>query len=641
MATVPGGFLDIENLDLFAGVLRSGDVETMNLHLVHVMMAGAGTTTIRPGGTAQLLGGKIDGRVVDNYGTAIAAGGTRGDNLAQFNNHVGASFSVQANANFGSSTGALFNNYGYFANLNNSSTTSSWSFANYGEVELLGGVLHFAGASFAQFAGETVLDGGQIGSDPVRPLRFDGGVLSGDGTVEGNVIIAGIIAPGTADNPIGTLHISGDYSQSTGGTLQIDFATIGSHDLLIVSGNVQLGGHLSINSLPGSIPPPSGSLIPLSNDATDAIAGTFVEDSILVAGTTFQIDYHQGTDSNDVGLIIDNQPPIADADGPYLVVQGGTVVLDASGSSDPDQATATLTYEWDFDGDGQYDDATGINPMFSAQGLLGPLSVTVGLRVTDDGGLSDTATATIQVVPFAIQPDPCDPTKTALFVGGTLGNDHLIFHPAESAGQIEVLLNGTSLGVFSPSGRIIAFGQAGNDDIQIAGSIGLTAELYGNTGDDRLKGGAGHDLLFGGDGDDLLVGGQGRDLLVGGSGADRIVGNADDDILIAGTTSFDEDHEALCAIMDEWTSSRDYATRTANIRGTGSGPSFDARQNGNYFLIVGEPSPTVYDDASKDTMTGSEGQDWFFANLEAGILDKITDLNAEEFAEDLEFILAD
>jgi hypothetical protein len=37
----------------------------------------------------------------------------------------------------------------------------------------------------------------------------------------------------------------------------------------------------------------------------------------------------------------------------------------------------------------------------------------------------------------------------------------------------------------------------------------------------------------------------------------------------------------------------------------------------------------------------SSGQDWFFANLDSGVLDKITDLHASEFAEDLDFNLAE
>ena len=56
---------------------------------------------------------------------------------------------------------------------------------------------------------------------------------------------------------------------------------------------------------------------------------------------------------------------------------------------------------------------------------------------------------------------------------------------------------------------------------------------------------------------------------------------------------------------------------------------------------------TVFDDNEKDTMTGSSGQDWFFANLaldagdDATANDKITDLHADEFAVDLDWILAE
>jgi len=100
-----------------------------------------------------------------------------------------------------------------------------------------------------------------------------------------------------------------------------------------------------------------------------------------------------------------NSPPLADANGPYTVPEGGAVQLDASGSSDNEQPdNTTLTYAWDFDGDGQYDDATGIAPAFSAAGVDAPQTITVGLLVTDDDGASDTATALITVT----QPEPID-----------------------------------------------------------------------------------------------------------------------------------------------------------------------------------------------------------------------------------------
>ena len=96
--------------------------------------------------------------------------------------------------------------------------------------------------------------------------------------------------------------------------------------------------------------------------------------------------------------------PVADAEGPYAVDEGDTVTLDASGSSDPDDSIAL--YEWDLDNDGVFGetdigaargDETGGSPTFSAAGLDGPISLTVSLRVTDGGGLTDEDTATITV----------------------------------------------------------------------------------------------------------------------------------------------------------------------------------------------------------------------------------------------------
>ena len=208
-------------------------------------------------------------------------------------------------------------------------------------------------------------------------------------------------------------------------------------------------------------------------------------------------------------------------------------------------------------------------------------------------------------------------------------------------GDIKVILNGASQGTYELTGRLLAFGQAGDDDIKLEGGISLSAWLYGDAGNDRLKGGAGHDAIFGGDGDDLLLGKSGRDLLIGGVGADRIIGNADDDILIAGSTAFDFDanrrlkatHErSLLDIMQEWTSSRDYAVRVANLT-NGSG-STDG-ENGSTFLKTGGADATVFDDDDKDVLTGSSGSDWFFFDLED---DRATDLKDEVFANDLDFI---
>jgi hypothetical protein len=104
--------------------------------------------------------------------------------------------------------------------------------------------------------------------------------------------------------------------------------------------------------------------------------------------------------------------------------------------------------------------------------------------------LRSAATATAQIVKVALQADPCNRGKTALFVGGTLGNDDIRFNPGSNSGAVKVRLKGVSLGSFTFGsftfdGGIVAYGQAGDDDIQVAGSITKPAWLYGQSGGDR------------------------------------------------------------------------------------------------------------------------------------------------------------
>lgn len=77
--------------------------------------------------------------------------------------------------------------------------------------------------------------------------------LLGHGTVVGNVVNSiGTVSLGSSPS---TLNVTGNYSQSGGGTLQIDLASPLSFDKLVVTGSMALGGTLQVtlnNFLPSA-----------------------------------------------------------------------------------------------------------------------------------------------------------------------------------------------------------------------------------------------------------------------------------------------------------------------------------------------------------------------------------------------------
>ncbi|MGI9244952.1 MAG: PKD domain-containing protein [Verrucomicrobiales bacterium] len=93
--------------------------------------------------------------------------------------------------------------------------------------------------------------------------------------------------------------------------------------------------------------------------------------------------------------------PEADAGGPYVVEEGGSIVLDASASTDEDSEFDQLSFEWDLDGDGHFDNGVGVSPAFDASAIDGPATIAVSVRVTDELGLSDIASADVVVTNVA------------------------------------------------------------------------------------------------------------------------------------------------------------------------------------------------------------------------------------------------
>lgn len=336
-----------------------------------------------------------------------------------------------------------------------------------------------------------------------------------------------------------------------------------------------------------------------------------------------------------VEVVSGNAPPTASATGPATGVpyQPRTFVFSATDDA-PDQASG-FRYEIDW-GDGHatvIPPAAGNGAGVAVDHTYAASSVyQVAVVVFDShGAASSAAAATINITVAAVTGDD-------LAIGGT--SDHDVIHFATaSGGKVKAYVNGAWLGPFTASGRLMAYGGAGNDLLSVGLLTNRDGWLFGGAGDDLLNGGPGEDVLVGGEGYDLAAGGFGRDLIIGGAGADALFGNYDEDVIVAGTTAFDASELALGLIMAEWTSSRSYQQRVANLEGTGSGTSWNDRANGGTFLVAqpgGSHGVTVFDDGDSDLLAGGLDRDWFFANLLGeGDLDFIADLTWRDLAEDL------
>jgi type VI secretion system secreted protein Hcp len=113
----------------------------------------------------------------------------------------------------------------------------------------------------------------------------------------------------------------------------------------------------------------------------------------------------------------ENHPPVADADGPYVIDKGVDLVLDGTASFDPDTSAgdSIVAYRWDLDDDGMFDDATGAQPTIPwatvsvlmthlADPSTGLPTNTIRLEVEDSLGLTSTDSTTVTIYdnrPFA------------------------------------------------------------------------------------------------------------------------------------------------------------------------------------------------------------------------------------------------
>jgi hypothetical protein len=165
--------------------------------------------------------------VLHGPGSVIYANYQTTDALAGFvNNEEQGSFNLEAGRMF--TTSGHFHNSGTVAVLDSCALT-------------VGG-----GNNYSQTGGVTCVDG----HFSATAIDLAAGWLAGSGTVTGDVSsTAGWVAPGAS---VGTLTIEGDYAQGGLGRLRVEIGGTGpgESDLLVVSGQVDLDGYLSVVTLP-------------------------------------------------------------------------------------------------------------------------------------------------------------------------------------------------------------------------------------------------------------------------------------------------------------------------------------------------------------------------------------------------------
>ena len=267
---------------------------------------------------------------------------------SMFNNLAGAVLDIQMDPGGDVINYGTLNNAGTLVKTAGAGTTTIGSYVrNTGTVEVKTGVLEFytfGGLDYVQSAGQTILNGGDLSMFGPAPLAINGGVLTGQGTITGNVNVdGGTVAPGLA---AGTLFINGDYTQSACSSLEIEIEgdAPGDFDVLEISGNAAIAGTLHIIELGESAPAVGDRLTILT---ASAVSGQFES---VVGSANYVVQYN----AQDVTLI---RVALGDLDG-----DGNIDLLDASklflcfgGSGTPPATTCPAGVNADLDSDGDVD----------------------------------------------------------------------------------------------------------------------------------------------------------------------------------------------------------------------------------------------------------------------------------------------
>jgi fibronectin-binding autotransporter adhesin len=321
-ANVSGGTLYVQNgTTTNSGTFRAEAGATLDLTgstLSNFSSSGLSAGTLTGGtydvfsGTLKFNNGGFTNDIVTNAASILLDGAAGKPNLLdQSGNNALANFATNAAS-------------GSFTIQNGVSvTTSSSGFSNAGTVNIgTNSRLTVGGANdYVQSGGTTTLLTGTSSLALASGHAFDlnGGTLQGIGTLMGNLVNGGgTVLPGSAGS-IGTLTVTGNYSDPFGGNLDINISGVGS-SILDVGGTANLTGTtLDVSLLDGFIPV-NGAVYEIME--TGGVIGTFTDPVIQDGDLTFTTNIV----GNDVFL--DVSSPLASPEpASWLLFAVGVLVL--------------------------------------------------------------------------------------------------------------------------------------------------------------------------------------------------------------------------------------------------------------------------------------------------------------------------
>ncbi len=617
-STSATGLAGFSAIDTLVGSSNAGDIlKGESLSSGHSTWALAGTNTYSDGGSSTLTFSAFK---------TVCDRGTTADTF----NITGVTTVATANANGGGDTFNL-NVANTGLTLNGGSGSDTLTYASYGTPPVLvtltgssaNGYASTSATGLAAFSAIDVLTGSGNGSD----------VLTGE-----NVASTWVLGNTLTYNDGGTPNLTfSAFLTLQGGNAGNTFEVTANNTLNLIGGTgadvfrlpvngVQLtgtvnggggGDTLSYAAFGGNAGYTNATVDLYANDAT-GISGNISNLATFVggAGTGNTLNGPLGNGSGNP-----NVWSISSTNGGSIANNGGTLATFA-GFQNLVGAPGVNTFKFTANNVGVGGSITGGSTAdtidYSAVGSA--VTFNVGAAGLNNSGTVSTGTA---------------PTYTFYTIGnltGGSGNNTFNMSPGRTlAGNLNGGVGGVntlSYSTYTTSVRVILGSNAATG---VGGTLTHIKNVTGGYGNDILIGDGTGNTLTGGGGSDVLVGRGGNakliaspnangtwgnNILIGGNGVGSLghatlQGGNGQDILIAGTTSYDTNITALNALMAEWSlTSVPFATRVSYMNGTLSGG-----RNGAYVLTAS----TVQKSNGGNTLTGGTlpspaALDWFFVS---------------------------